>query len=148
MKIKILSDSTCDLPQELVEKYDIVYGAIGFHPTELSGVTDDDLEWLENHLNDNKIVALGEIGLDYHYDNVDKTKEISIFKRQLEIASKYNKPIIVHSRDAMQDTYNILKQYNLKGSLHCFSGSKEMAMEFIKLGYYTHFSAFNSFLIP
>jgi len=120
---------------ELVKKYDVVYGALGFHPTELDKFKESDLVWLEDHINDDKIVALGEIGLDYHYDNTDKEKENIIFKKQLEIAKKHSKPVIVHSRDAMQDTFDILKQYDLKGSLHCYSGSLEMAREFIKLGY-------------
>lgn len=120
---------------ELTKKYDIVYGALGFHPTELDNFKNSDLEWLEEHINNEKIVALGEIGLDYHYDNTDKEKEIIVFKKQLEIAEKYNKPVIIHSRDAIQDTFDILKKYNLKGSFHCFSGSLEMACEFIKLGY-------------
>ena len=120
---------------ELVRKYDIVYGAIGFHPTELDKFSDDDLLWLDEHIDDEKIVALGEIGLDYHYDNTDREKEIDIFKKQLEIAKKHNKPVIVHTRDAIKDTYDILSEYKLKGSIHCFSGSLEMAREFIKLGY-------------
>ena len=120
---------------ELTKKYDIVFGAIGFHPTELDSFDESNLKWLEEHINDDKIVALGEIGLDYHYDNTDKEKEINIFKKQLEIAKKHNKPVIIHSRDSIQDTYNILKEYDLKGSLHCYSGSLEMAREFIKLGY-------------
>ena len=106
---------------ELVHKYDIVYGCIGFHPTELSDFSYDDLVWLEEHINDNKIVAVGEVGLDYHYDNTDKEKQYDILKRQLDIAEKYNKPIIFHSRDAIGDTYN--------------SGSVEMAREFTKIGY-------------
>ena len=130
----------CDMKSNLevlnlVKQYDIVYGAIGFHPTELDDFKDNDLIWLEEHINDDKIVALGEIGLDYHYDNIDKTKQNIIFKKQLEIAKKHCKPIIVHSRDSISDTYNILKEYNLRGSLHCFSGSLEMARMFIKLGY-------------
>ena len=120
---------------ELTKKYDIVYGALGFHPTELDSFRDEYLGWLDNHIDDNKIVAVGEIGLDYHYDNTDKSKEISVFKRQLEIAKKHNKPVIIHSRDAIQDTYDILKEYDLRGSLHCYSGSLEMAREFIKMGY-------------
>ena len=120
---------------ELTKKYDLVYGAIGFHPTELEKFNESDLVWLEEHINDDKIVALGEIGLDYHYDDTDRFKEIDVFKKQLEIAKKHNKPIIVHSRDAIQDTLDILKEYNLKGSIHCFSGSLEMAREFIKCGY-------------
>lgn len=120
---------------ELIKKYDIVYGAIGFHPTELNGFVEDDLKWLEEHIDDEKIVAIGEIGLDYHYDDTDRNKQKNIFKKQLEIAERHNKPIIVHSRDAMQDTYDLLSEYDLRGSLHCFSGSVEMAREFIKLGY-------------
>ena len=120
---------------ELIKNYDFVYGALGFHPTELDNFIDDNLMWLEEHINDDKIVALGEIGLDYHYENTFKERQLDIFRKQLEIAKKHNKPIIVHSRDAMQDTYDMLKKYNLSGSLHCFSGSLEMAKEFIKLGY-------------
>ena len=120
---------------ELTKKYDIVYGALGFHPTELDSFNENDLVWLEEHINDDKIVALGEIGLDYHYDNTNKEKEKIVFKKQLEIARKHNKPVIIHSRDAMQDTYDLLKDYNLKGSLHCYSGSLEMAREYIKMGY-------------
>lgn len=120
---------------ELIKKYDIVYGALGFHPTELDNYTDDNLKWLDDHLSDDKIVALGEIGLDYHYENTDKELQLDVFKKQLEIAKKHNKPVIVHSRDSIKDTYDILKEYNLRGSLHCFSGSLEMANEFIKIGY-------------
>ena len=120
---------------ELVKKYDIVYGALGFHPTELDNYTDDNLKWLDDHLGDDKIVALGEIGLDYHYENTDKELQLDVFKKQLKIAKKHNKPVIVHSRDSIKDTYDILKEYNLRGSLHCFSGSLEMANEFIKIGY-------------
>ncbi len=120
---------------ELVSKYDIVYGAIGFHPTELDDFKEEYFKFLEDNLDNPKIVAVGEIGLDYHYDNTDKEKQVYIFKKQLDIASKYNKPIIVHSRDSIQDTYNILKKYRLTGSIHCFSGSVEMAREFVKIGY-------------
>ena len=131
----------CDMKSNLevlnlIKKYDIVYGAIGFHPTELDEVSDEELEFLCDHINDEKIVAIGEIGLDYHYDDTNKNKQINIFRKQLEIASEYNKPIVVHSRDAIQDTYDILSEYNLKGSIHAFSGSLEMALKFINLGYY------------
>ena len=121
---------------ELVKKYDIIYGAIGFHPTELNDDIDASLKFLEEHINDEKIVAIGEIGLDYHYDNTEKEKQIYTFKKQLQIASQYKKPVIVHSRDAIQDTYDILSKYNVCGSIHAFSGSLEMAREFIKLGFY------------
>ena len=120
---------------ELVNKYDIVYGSIGFHPTELKDFCYRDLDWLEEHINDNKIVAVGEIGLDYHYDDTDKVLQFDVLRRQLEIAKKYNKPIVFHSIDAIEDTYNILEEYSLRGTIHCFSGSVEMARKFIKLGY-------------
>ena len=120
----------------LVKKYDIVYGAIGFHPTELGMFDDCQFSWLEEHINDEKIVALGEIGLDYHYENTDKLKEKYVFRKQLEIAKRHNKPVIIHSRDAGYDILSILKEYDLKGSLHCYSGSLEMAKEYIKLGYF------------
>lgn len=139
-KVNRIIVNGCDMKSnreviELVNKYDIIYGAIGFHPTELDNFSYDDFSFLESNINNSKIVAVGEIGLDYHYDNTDREKQISVFRKQLDIASKYNKPIIVHSRDSIQDTYNILKEYNLKGSIHCFSGSVEMAREFVKLGY-------------
>ena len=121
---------------ELVKRYDIIYGAIGFQPTELDDFKYDDIKWLEEHINDDKIVAIGEIGLDYHYDNTDKELQQKVFKKQLELASFYNKPIIVHSRDSIKDTYDMLNNYNLQGSIHCYSGSVEMAREFIKIGFY------------
>ena len=121
---------------ELVKKYDIVYGAIGFHPTELDNYDDKYIKWLEQHIMDDKIVAVGEIGLDYHYEDTNKELQHLFFEKQLEIASKYNKPIIVHSRDAIQDTYDMISKYNLRGSIHAFSGSLEMAQAFIKLGFY------------
>ena len=121
---------------EIIKKYDIAYGAIGFHPTELTNVKEDDLKWLEINLQKDKIVAIGEIGLDYHYENTDKEKQKYFFKRQLLLAQKYNKPVIIHSRDAIQDTYNILSSVKVKGVLHCYSGSLEMAKEFTKIGYF------------
>ena len=120
---------------ELVKKYDIVYGALGFQSEVAESVNDDDFSFIEKHINDDKIVAVGEIGLDYHYD-VDKEKQKNVFKRQLEIAKKYNKPVIVHSRECIQDTYDILKVSFVKGIMHCYSGSVEMAREFCKIGFY------------
>ena len=120
---------------ELAHKYKEVYAAIGFHPTELDDFKDEYFDWLEKNINDEKVVAIGEIGLDYHYDDTDKDKELYVFRKQLDIAEKYNKPIIVHIRDAIGDSYHMLKEYNLRGSIHSYSGSLEMAKEFIKLGY-------------
>lgn len=121
---------------ELIKKYDIVYGALGFHPSELDGISDEELKWLDDNLDNSKIVAVGEIGLDYHYDETDREKQQYFFRKQLEIAKKHNLPVIVHSRDSIQDTYNILKDSSVKGVLHCYSGSLEMAREFIKIGYF------------
>lgn len=121
---------------ELIKKYDIVYGALGFHPTELDGISDEELKWLDDNLDNSKIVAVGEIGLDYHYDETDREKQQYFFRKQLKIAKKHNLPVIVHSRDSIQDTYNILKDSSVKGVLHCYSGSLEMAREFIKIGYF------------
>ena len=138
--IKAVIVNGCDMKSnkeilELTKKYDILYGALGFHPTELDNVTDEDLNWLEKHINDSKILAVGEIGLDYHYDDTDKEKQKYFFEKQLEIAKKYNKPVIIHTRDSIQDTYNIVKDSKCKGSIHCYSGSLEMAKEFIKVGF-------------
>ena len=120
---------------ELVEKYDNIYGTLGIHPECVDTVSEDDYKFIEDNLSNKKIVGIGEIGLDYHYEGFAKEKQINVFKRQLDIASKYNKPVVVHSRDAIADTYNILKEYNIKGCIHCFSSSLEMAREIIKLGY-------------
>lgn len=121
---------------ELVSKYDMVYGAIGFHP---DSVDEYDEDFLLKYINHDKIVAVGEIGLDYYYDNSTevKNKQKDCFKRQLDIALKYNKPVIIHCRDSIGDTYEILKNNRkLKGVLHCYSGSISMAKEFINLGFY------------
>ncbi len=132
--------SGCDMKSnmevlELINKYDIIYGTIGFHPTELDDFKDEYFDFLINNINNKKIVGIGEIGLDYHYENTDKEKQKEIFNRQLEIAEEFNKPVIIHSRDSIGETYNILSKYNLRGSIHCFNGSLEMAKLFIKLGY-------------
>lgn len=103
---------------ELADRYDKVYGTLGIHPEEASNEYNMDI--VINNLDNPKIIGIGEIGLDYHYtkDNIDK--QIELFKRQLDIAQEHNLPVVVHSRDAIEDTYNVLKEYNLKGSIHCF----------------------------
>lgn len=121
---------------KLCEKYDNVFGTLGYHPEEIQGFSCDSIKFLEKYINHPKIVAIGEIGLDYHYtkDNIEEQKHI--FIEQLRLAAKYNKTVVVHSRDAVQDTYDILKE-ELKGNkciLHCYSSSLEMAKEFSKLG--------------
>lgn len=138
--IKAVIVNGCDMKSnkeviELTKKYDIVYGALGFHPTELGDFDDENLKWLEEHINDDKIVAVGEIGLDYHYDDTDKVIQKKVFIEQLNIAKRYNKPVIVHTRDSIGDTYDILKDSGCIGSIHCYSGSVDMAKKFINLGF-------------
>lgn len=121
---------------ELIQKYPNIYGTIGLHPDEVLTYTDQDLKVLEEHCMDPKIVGIGEIGLDYHWDKDHKKEQQELFIKQLELAKKYHKTVVIHSRDAAEDTYNILKEYagDLKIVLHCYSYSKEMALKFKKLG--------------
>ena len=118
----------------LVKKYDIVYGALGIQPQEVNNCNDNDILFIDKHINDDKIIAIGEIGLDYHYE-CDRELQKKYFIKQLELANKYNKPVIIHSRDCINETYNILKEYNVKGIMHCYSGSVEMARKFNQIGF-------------
>lgn len=122
---------------ELVDKYSNIYGTIGYHPTELENFSDENLSLLESQFKHPKIVGIGEIGLDYHYDDTDKLKQIEVFKKQIQLANKLQCPIVIHSRDAALDTYEILKEnLNTKAIMHCYSYSLEMADQFIDLGMY------------
>lgn len=135
----VISSSTPDDIEETLEfsmKYLDVYASIGYHPESVSCLEELNFIFLESHLMDEKVVAIGEIGLDYHYDKDNKLKQQEIFRRQLDLAKKYHLPVIIHSRDATNDTINILKDYQLTGIIHCFSGSYESAIEYIKMGYY------------
>ena len=126
------------LALEIAHKYDNVYCAIGYHPTEIKDYQDKEYEWLDEHLKDPKVIALGEIGLDYHWDTTTKEEQILSFKRQIALAKKHHLPIIIHSREAIQDTFDILKEEEAKivgGIMHSYSGSVEMAKEFIKLNF-------------
>lgn len=121
---------------ELCQKYDNVYGTVGYHPEFAKTTSLHDLDVLETYLNYDKIVGVGEIGLDYHYNKDDKQEQIDLFKKQIFLAQKYKKPIVVHSRDAAEDTYDILSE-NLNGNkciMHCYSYSVQMAYKFKKLG--------------
>lgn len=119
---------------ELVKKYPNVYGTIGIHPSEIDTVSKVDLDFIENHINDSKIVGIGEIGLDYHFDKSKIDEQKTLFEYQLSLAEKYHKPVVIHSRDAIEDTYNILKPHKIKSVIHCFSSSYEMAKKFVELG--------------
>ena len=121
---------------ELANKYDFLYASIGLHPSEVLKENDKDLKWIYDLLKkSDKIVAIGEIGLDYYWDKSFIEEQKIYFKKQIEIAKETNLPIIVHTRDSIQDTFDILKNENVKGVLHCFSSSLEMAREFIKKGF-------------
>ena len=112
-----------------------IYGALGIHPESADNYTQEDLDFIENNLDNPKVVAIGEIGLDYHYTKDNKDKQIELFERQLEMAQKYNMPVIIHSRDATQDTIDILKKYHVTGTIHSFSGALEVANIYIKMGF-------------
>lgn len=120
---------------KLIEKYSNVYGVIGFHPEEVSKYDDSFLSFLEENIQHPKIVGIGEIGLDYHYTKENALLQKEIFKKQIRLAEKYQKTIVVHSRDAAFDTLEILKEEvkNVKIVLHCFGYSLELAKEFLKL---------------
>ena len=120
---------------KLVDKYSCMYGAIGIHPEDVEDYTLEDIKFIENNLSCKKIVAIGEIGLDYHYTKENKDKQIELFEKQLALAEKYNLPVIVHSRDATEDTINSLKKFKCKGVIHSFSGSLETAKIYLKMGY-------------
>ena len=112
-----------------------MYGAIGIHPEDVDGVMPDDIKFIEDNLSNEKIVAIGEIGLDYYYTKENKEEQIKLFESQLSLAEKHNMPVIVHSRDATEDTINSLKKFKCKGVIHSFSGSLETARIYIKMGY-------------
>jgi len=118
----------------LCSRYPNVYGTLGIHPESVNDSYD--LDFVRDHINDYHIVGVGEIGLDYYYSRDNRDAQIDLFCRQIEIALEFNKPIVVHSRDAINDTYEIVKKYGIGSytDIHCFSSSVEMALEFVKLG--------------
>lgn len=119
----------------LNKKYNEIELCLGFHPSEVDLITDEDINILESLLLENKVVGLGEIGLDYYYTKENKDRQIYFFKKQLELAEKLNLPVVIHSRNATMDTLAILKKHNVKGVIHCFSDSYETAVEYIKIGF-------------
>ncbi len=127
---------------ELMKKYDFIYGALGVHPDEVGELSEEKIVWLEELLAHEKAVAVGEIGLDYYWDKEPREEQKKWFIRQLQLACKLQKPVNIHSRDAAQDTFDIMKEYHAKqegfagGIIHCYSGSAEMAKEYVKLGYH------------
>jgi hydrolase, tatD family len=146
--VTLMLDPGCDIPTskksiELSNKYDFIYSAIGFHPHEAKYMNESSEKELENlAFKNKKVVAIGEIGLDYYYEYSQKDVQEEVFIRQIKLAQKLNLPFIIHSRDASNDTYELLKKYKKDTDcvLHCFSQSKEMAKLYLDLGCYLSFA--------
>ena len=140
-QVEVLIASFCEkddimLSTKFVEKYKNLYACIGYHPEVSNKIVEKDYEILEEMVKNNpKIVAIGEIGLDYYWNKDNKDKQREVFCKQLEIAEKLKLPVVIHSRDSINETYEILKKYKVSGVIHCFSGSLEMAKKFISLGF-------------
>ena len=127
----------------LSEEYENIYATVGVHPHDAKDVDETTIELLRALAKKDKVVGIGEIGLDYHYDNSPRDIQKIWFREQIKLAKELNLPIVVHEREAGQDVYDIIKEAsdeNLTGVIHCFSGSLEMAKEYIKLGFYISFA--------
>ncbi len=123
----------------LCEKYNNIYGTIGIHPEFADSYNSEDLKNVEKYLKHPKIVGIGEVGLDYHYRQDNKEKQKELFIKQINLANSYHKPLVIHSRDSLEDTYNILAKYkdkDLKGIMHCFSGDVNYAKKIVNLNMY------------
>ena len=122
---------------KLAEKYDFVYATVGVHPHEAKSVKEEDYEQLKKWLENEKVVGLGEIGLDYHYDFSPRDTQVEVFTKQLKICENITKPVIIHSREACQEVFDIIKNSNVrKGVIHAYSGSAQLAKEYVKLGFH------------
>lgn len=124
---------------ELTEKYPFIYGAAGVHPNETGELNEENFKWLARQAALPKIVAVGEIGLDYYWNEPEHDIQKYWFERQLDLAKELRKPVIIHSRDAAKDTYDIMVAKNAKdigGVIHCYSYSAEMALDYVKMGFY------------
>lgn len=126
---------------ELAKSHDYIYAAVGVHPSDIEGLDEENFQWLRTQTSYEKTVAIGEIGLDYYWDKEPEVQKAQRywFGRQLELAREVELPVIIHSRDAAEDTVKVMKEHNaheLSGVIHCYSYSKEMAKEFVKMGYF------------
>ena len=137
-----LNDEEFELGLRLLDKYDILDLAVGFHPSDVHLVNENNYQKLEETIKTGKVSAIGEIGLDYYWDKTYIKEQRFHFRRQIDLAIKYNLPIIIHMRDATQEVYDILSEYKgkIKGVMHSYSGSVEMAKSFIGLGFLISFS--------
>ncbi len=128
------------------QQYGYIYAAAGIHPENADSVPEDYLDIICDTVRQNpKIKAIGEVGLDYHYEGYDRERQITLFTGQLELARELELPVIVHSRDACGDTIDILREYRPRGVVHCFSGSAETAAEVVRLGMYIGFTGVLTF---
>ena len=139
-KVIVPSANPKDFPEivELINKYDNVYGMLGVHPSDAKDWDDSLINQIKDLCNNKKIVAIGEIGLDYYWDKSFNDLQTDVFIKQIKLANELNLPLDVHDREAHKDTFDILKQYNINSKvvMHCFSGSVEFAKECVKEGYY------------
>ncbi len=120
---------------EIASQHENIFAVVGIGPEDCLETTSDDIFEIEQLLAHPKVVAIGEIGLDYHWGTVPKEKQKEVFVEFIRIANKHQLPVVIHSRDALQDTYDILKQEKAHGVMHCYSGSAQMAKEFVKIGF-------------
>jgi TatD DNase family protein len=126
---------------KLSKKYDFIYASVGVHPHEAEGMTDEDILLIKEMSKEKKVVAIGEIGLDYYYDNSPRDKQKYWFESQLSLAKETDMPVVIHMRDATEDTISILKNSGHNNCvIHCFSGSKETAKIMLDMGYYLSFA--------
>lgn len=125
---------SCKKCENMAKKYDYIYFATGIHPHEAEAAPENFIESLKTYCKNKKCVAIGEIGLDYHYDFSPRDKQKEVFEKQLILAKELDLPVIIHDREAHEDTWNLLKRYTPKGIVHCFSGSVEMARDIVSLG--------------
>ena len=137
-KVVVATDTiaSCYEVIENSKKFDNYYFCLGIHPENVDEDLNELTKLIEENLDNPKFVGIGEIGLDYYWTKDNKEKQIEIFEYQLKLAEKYNKPVVVHSREATKDTQDILEKYNVIVDIHCFSGSKETADIYIKRGYF------------
>lgn len=132
--------------QQIADRYDFMYASVGIHPENIAeGIPENAYDKLKKLAQYKKVRAIGEIGLDYHYEGYDRQAQISLFRMQLELAKELQLPVIIHSRDATEDCMKLLREYRPKGVMHCFSGSGETAREVIALGMYIGFTGVLTF---